>query len=326
MPSIDRSFVMNHTCLRIKDPKVSIPFYEKNFGMKLVAHFDFDGYSLYMMGYDDGSNANWAAREGILELCHNHGAENDPDYKVNNGNGEKFRGFGHICITVDNMEECEKNLLAGGVKFQKKLSDGRQKNIAFALDPDGYWVELFAHGRGEKPNVSDAATYKLNHTMIRVKDPKKSLDFYLNTLGMKLFRKHDFEAAKFSLYFLGYDHDGAFAAGELERDVQSHKQGVIELTHNWGTEDDDSFEGYHNGNTTDNGALQGYGHTCVSCKDPAAFCKEIEKEQGDQSTFSVKWNQGRMKNLAFIKDPDGYSVEIIPSDMFHDWVDGKPPQ
>lgn len=325
MPSIDKSFVMNHTCIRIKDPKVSVPFYEKNFGMKLLNRFDLNGFSLYMMGYPEPSGANWAAREGVLELCHNHGAESDPEYKLNNGNGEKFRGFGHICITVDNVEDCEKKLLADGVRFQKKLSDGRQLNIAFALDPDGYWVEFFAHGVNKK-DATDTSTYRFNHTMIRVRDPKKSLDFYLNVLGMKLFRKHDFEAAKFSLYFLGYDHDHDFAAGELTREIQSSKQGIIELTHNWGTENDDSFEGYHNGNSTENGAVQGYGHTCVSCDDPAAFCKEIEEEFGEKITWSTKWNQGGMKNLAFIKDPDGYSVEIIPGNMFHDWVDGKPPQ
>lgn len=326
MPTIDSSFIMNHTCLRIKDPKVSVPFYEKNFGMKLINRFVMNGFTLYMMGYESADNANWAARPGILELCHNHGAENDPEYKLNNGNGEKFRGFGHICVSVDNIEVAEHNLLAAGVQFKKKLSDGRQKNIAFALDPDGYWIELIEQHLASKPATTDVGSYKFNHLMIRVKDPKKSLDFYCNVLGMKLFTRMDHDAAKFSLYFLGYAHGEDFEPGAMSGNDKSSREGIIELTHNWGTEDDDSFEGYHNGNSTENGALQGFGHTCVACDDPAKFCGEIESEFGDKVTWSTKWNLGRMKNLAFIRDPDGYSVEIIPRDIFSDWVDGKPPQ
>lgn len=316
MVKIDDSFVMNHTCLRVKDPKVSVAFYEKNFGMKLLQKFKFDSFTLYMLAIDDGSGANWAAREGVLELTHNHGTENDPDYSVNNGNGEKFRGFGHICFSVDNIEATESKLLKEQVKFQKKLSDGRQKNIAFALDPDGYWIELIEHGKGKKEGTTDVSTYKFNHSMIRVKDAEKSLDFYRKVLGMKLFAKKEFEAAKFTLYFLGYDHGSTIPEGEETAATQSVQQGIVELTHNWGTESDPKFEGYHNGNSTENGAKQGYGHICVACKDPGAFCKQIEEQLGDSANWSVKWNQGNMKNLAFIRDPDGYSIEIIPSDMF----------
>lgn len=316
MPCIDNSFHMNHTCLRIKDPKVSVPFYQKYFGMELVNTFPFNDFTLYMLGYSSGKKTNWADREGILELCHNHGVEHQHDYRLNSGNEEKFRGFGHICVTVDNIAVCEQKLIADGVEFRKKLSDGRQRNIAFALDPNGYWIELVEHGEGKKAGETSAENYKFNHTMIRVKDPQKSLHFYQKVLGMKLYSKSVHEGAKFTLYFLGYDHNSAYAEGEADHTHQLKQQGVIELTHNWGTETDDSFEGYHNGNSTENGAVQGYGHTCVSCDDAAKFCGEIEAEFGESVTWSVKWNQGSMKNLAFIRDPDGYLVEIIPNNMF----------
>lgn len=324
MPAIDSSFVMNHTCLRIKDPKVSVPFYENNFGMKLVNHFIMDGFTLYMMGYD--RPGNWAARPGILELCHNHGAENDPHYKVNNGNGEKFRGFGHIAVSVDNIQAAEARLLANNVAFQKKLSDGRQSNIAFALDPDGYWIEVVEQALASKPSDTDPSSYKFNHLMVRVRDPAASLAFYRDVLGMKLWATKKFDAAKFTLYFVGYNHDPAFVEDRATPEQLSTAEGLIELTHNWGTELDAGFEGYHNGNSTDNGAVQGYGHTCVACDDPAKFCREIEAEYGDRYVWAPKFNQGKMKNLAFIRDPDGYSVEIIPREIFHDWVDGRPPQ
>lgn len=324
--AVDKSFHMNHTCLRIKDPKISVPFYEKHFGMKLVNHFIMDGFTLYMMGYDTSTPKNWADRQGILELCHNHGVENDPDYKLNNGNGDKFRGFGHICISVDNIQACEQKLLADGVQFRKKLSDGRQSNIAFALDPNGYWIEIIEHGQHKQASVSHTSSYRFNHSMIRVKDSQKSLDFYRNVLGMKLFTKKEHAAAHFDLYFLGYEHDPDFQEGLMSHADLAAREGVIELTQNYGTENDDSFEGYHNGNSTDHGALQGYGHTCVSCDDPAKFCSEIEARFGDSVQWSVKYNQGKMKQLAFIKDPDSYSVEIIGNQIFSDWKNGRPPQ
>lgn len=318
MVTIDKSFIMNHTCLRIKDPKVSVPFYEKNFGMQLVRTLEFDGFSLYMMSFETPKKTglNWSGREGILELCHNHGAENDDNYKVNSGNGETFRGFGHICFSVDNIEYVESKLLDNGAKFQKKLSDGRQKNIAFVLDPDGYWIELIEHGRSKVENQTNQSDYKFNHSMIRVKDPKKSLDFYCNKLGFKLLKTKPFEGAKFTLYFLGYDHENKLVENDVDPKEQSYLESLIELTHNWGTEDDESFS-YHNGNSTENGAIQGFGHTCISCDDPVKFCNELTEAYGDELDWSVEIGKANISpDLAFIRDPDGYSVEIISTKIF----------
>lgn len=75
---------------------------------------------------------------GILELTHNWGTESDAEFKgYANGNSEPGRGFGHICISCDNIEQTCQRFEDLGVRFQKKLTDGRMKNIAFILDPDG---------------------------------------------------------------------------------------------------------------------------------------------------------------------------------------------
>lgn len=318
MATFNNSFLMNHTCLRIKDPKVSVPFYTENFGMKLIATFPFKDFTLYMLNYETeaNKNLNWSARPGVLELCHNHGVENDPEYKLNNGNGEKDRGFGHICVSVDNIQAFQDKLLANDVKFQKKLSDGRQKDIAFALDPNGYWIELIENGINKVEAKTDSLSYKLNHTMIRIKDPKKSLEFYRDVLGFKLLSTKEFPEAKFTLYFLGYEHDPNFKQDTLTKPDQSKLEGIIELTHNWGTESDPEFKGYHNGNNTENGAIQGYGHTCVSCDNPTKFCEELVSKFGDKLDWSLKWDQGNIKKIAFIRDPDGYSIEILGHDLF----------
>lgn len=318
MSVFNNSFKLNHTCLRVKDPQVSVAFYEKNFGMSLLTKKDFPEakFTLYMLGVDFASAPHhglpWGARDGVLELTHNWGTEKDPEFKINNGNAEPYRGFGHICFSVDNIVKCSELLEANGVKFQKRLSDGRQKDIAFALDPDGYWVELIENGINKSEEVHDLANNRLNHTMIRVKDPKASLDFYRNVMGMKLFSTRVHEGAKFTLYFLGYDFDNSFVEDSMARNDQASRQSVLELTHNWGTESDPDFKGYHNGNTEP----QGYGHIGVSSSNIDEFAEYLETEFGDKLNWRLKFNHGGIKRIAFLSDPDGYSIELLPNDIF----------
>lgn len=130
--------------------------------MSVVKKLEFPDskFDLYFLGYDSPkalSHGNSTFdREGLIELTHNYGTENDPEYKVNNGNVEPHRGFGHTCISVDNIQAACQRLEDAGYKFQKKLSDGRMRHIAFALDPDGYWVEIIARNTvDETENVKE---------------------------------------------------------------------------------------------------------------------------------------------------------------------------
>lgn len=136
--------------------------------MKLVKKLEFPEakFDLYFLAYDGpaapSSGNTVFDREGVIELTHNYGTENDPEYKVNNGNVEPHRGFGHFCISVDNIQAACQRIEDAGYKFQKKLSDGRMRHIAFALDPDGYWVEIIARNSVEKTeNIkeTDPSTY-----------------------------------------------------------------------------------------------------------------------------------------------------------------------
>ena len=95
--------------------------------------------------------------------------------------------------------------------------------------------------------------------MIRIKDPDASLAFYTQVLGMHLIERFDFEEMEFSLYFLGFSAsiEGPVPEERGERIVWLASQsGILELTHNYGTESDDDFAGYHDGNS----APQGFGH------------------------------------------------------------------
>ncbi|HEX3917305.1 MAG TPA: lactoylglutathione lyase [Caulobacteraceae bacterium] len=145
--------------------------------------------------------------------------------------------------------------------------------------------------------------FVLNQTMLRIRDPKASVAFYEGVLGMTLLDRYDFEAMKFSLYFLGYPA-GPVPEDRAERVQWMFQQpALLELTHNWGTEDDPAFQ-YHNGNADP----RGFGHIGISVPDVDAACARFEAAGVE---FVKRPNDGAMKGLAFIKDPDGYWIEVL---------------
>lgn len=143
------------------------------------------------------------------------------------------------------------------------------------------------------------------HTMLRVKDLDKSLEFYTGALGMSVVRLNDYDNGEFSLCFLTY-----LAPNEMvpkdeaeKRHWLATRQGVLELTHNWGTEKQSDFS-YHTGN----GETGGYGHIAISVPDFDAAIAWLDK---NNIPFKKRPEDGRMRDIAFVYDPDGYWVEII---------------
>tara|TARA_Y100001936_G_C15621056_1_gene431630 strand:+ start:147 stop:569 length:423 start_codon:yes stop_codon:yes gene_type:complete len=124
--------------------------------------------------------------------------------------------------------------------------------------------------------------FRLAHTMIRVLDLKKSLEFYCDTLGMKVLRKTDYPEGKFTNTFIGYGPETEFP--------------TLELTHNW-----DQIDSYEKGN--------GWGHICIETPDVYKACEEL-------TNIGIKITRapGPMKHgtrvIAFCEDPDGYKVEL----------------
>ena len=182
----------------------------------------------------------------------------------------------------------------------------------FSADPIPYPMEnpMTLDELNAIPGVTakpDAATadFVYNHTMIRVKDLQKSLDFYTRVLGFTLLEKKDFPDAEFSLYFLALINDKSQIPTDPAARHQWRKSipGVLELTYNYGTEKDPEFS-YHSGNSDP----RGFGHLCVSVPDIKAACQRFEDLGVD---FQKRLTDGRMRDIAFIKDPDGYWVEII---------------
>ncbi|MBK7491546.1 MAG: lactoylglutathione lyase [Nitrosomonas sp.] len=123
---------------------------------------------------------------------------------------------------------------------------------------------------------------RILHTMLRVGNLDKSLEFYTQVLGMKLLRRKDYPDGKFTLAFVGYQDE---ASGT-----------VLELTHNWDT------LSYNLGD--------GFGHIAVEVDDAYQACENTKKMGG-----KVTREAGPMKHgttvIAFIEDPDGYKIEFI---------------
>jgi lactoylglutathione lyase len=123
---------------------------------------------------------------------------------------------------------------------------------------------------------------KILHTMLRVGDLDRSLHFYTEVLGMRLIRRADYPAGKFTLAFVGFQDESEGA--------------VIELTHNWETDHYDIGTGY--------------GHIALAVPDAYAACDAIRQRGGN-----VVREAGPMKGsttvIAFVEDPDGYKIELI---------------
>lgn len=123
---------------------------------------------------------------------------------------------------------------------------------------------------------------RILHTMLRVGNLDRSLQFYTEVIGMRLLRKNDYPEGKFTLAFVGF---GAEA-----------DEAVLELTYNW------DVDHYDLGNA--------YGHIAIAVDDVYLACERIRAAGG-----KIVREPGPMKGgstvLAFVEDPDGYKIELL---------------
>ncbi|MET0245247.1 MAG: lactoylglutathione lyase [Sphingomonas sp.] len=155
-PSGTVGFVLNQTMLRVRDPIASLAFYRDVLGMTLLQQLDFEEmrFSLYFLAYladgeqipqDPAERARFIfARETTLELTHNWGSESDPDFAGYHSGNDDPRGFGHLGISVPDVDAACARFETLGVPFRKRPQDGKMKGIAFITDPDGYWIEILS--------------------------------------------------------------------------------------------------------------------------------------------------------------------------------------
>ena len=123
---------------------------------------------------------------------------------------------------------------------------------------------------------------RILHTMLRVGDLDRSIDFYTGVLGMKVLRRKDYPDGKFTLAFVGYGDES--------------EEAVLELTHNW--------------DTTAYDIGTGYGHIALEVDDARQACEETRKRGGKVSREAGPMKHGTTV-IAFVEDPDGYKIEFI---------------
>ncbi|HSV70196.1 MAG TPA: lactoylglutathione lyase [Methylibium sp.] len=153
-----RGFVFNHTMLRVKDPAVALDFYTRVIGMRVLRKLDFPEmkFSLYFLSFaaadepapeEVGARTAWTfGRRAVLELTHNWGSEDDPDFHYHDGNAQP-QGFGHICVSVPDLDAAIRWFDDCGVLYVKRPEQGRLRDVAFIKDPDGYWIEIVEAAR-----------------------------------------------------------------------------------------------------------------------------------------------------------------------------------
>jgi len=123
---------------------------------------------------------------------------------------------------------------------------------------------------------------RILHTMLRVGNLERSIEFYTRVLGMQLLRQKDYPAGRFTLAFVGYGPES--------------EQAVLELTWNW------DIDHYELGN--------GYGHIALEVDDVYQACEDIRQRGGKITREAGPMNAGKTI-IAFVEDPDGYSIELI---------------
>ena len=138
------------------------------------------------------------------------------------------------------------------------------------------------HLHGCSPCCGTMHSMRILHTMLRVGNLQRSINFYTQVLGMKLNRTSENPDYKYSLAFLGYGSNPEHAE--------------IELTYNWGV------ESYELGTA--------YGHIALGVPDAYAACEKI-KASGGQVTREAGPVKGGSTVIAFVTDPDGYKIELI---------------
>jgi lactoylglutathione lyase len=123
---------------------------------------------------------------------------------------------------------------------------------------------------------------RLLHTMLRVGDLERSIDFYTSVLGMKLLRRHDYPEGRFTLAFVGYEDESEGT--------------VLELTYNYGVEH------YELGTA--------FGHIAVAVDDAHKACEAVLAKGGKVTRAAGPMKHGKTV-IAFVEDPDGYKIEFI---------------
>lgn len=259
-----------HAVYRVGDLDRTIKFYTECFGMKLLRKRDVpeEKYSNAFLGF--GPEESHFA----VELTYNYGVDK---YDIGTG-------FGHFAIASEDVYKLVEDIRSKGGKITREPGPvkGGSSVIAFVQDPDGYIFELIQRGPTPEP---------LCQVMLRVGDLDRSIQFYEKACGMKLLRKSDNAAYKYTIAMLGY--------------ADEHETTVLELTYNYDVKE------YTKGNA--------YAQVAISTEDVYKSAQAIDlvtKELGGKITRQPGPLPGINTKITSFVDPDGWKVVLVDKSDF----------
>ncbi|XP_020593985.1 lactoylglutathione lyase [Phalaenopsis equestris] len=259
-----------HAVYRVGDLDRTIKFYTECFGMKLLRKRDVpeEKYSNAFLGFGPEDS------HFVVELTYNYGVDK---YDIGTG-------FGHFAIASEDIYKLVEDIRAKGGKITREPGPvkGGSTVIAFAQDPDGYIFELLQRGPTLEP---------LCQVMLRVGDLDRSIQFYEKACGMRLLRKSDNAAYKYTIAMLGY--------------AEEHQTTVLELTYNYDVKE------YTKGNA--------YAQLALSTEDvykSAQVVDLVTKELGGKITRQPGPIPGLNTKITSFLDPDGWKVVFVDHSDF----------
>ncbi|XP_078437174.1 lactoylglutathione lyase GLX1-like [Wolffia australiana] len=254
-----------HAVYRVGDLQRTIKFYTECFGMKLLRQRDIpeEKYSNAFLGFGPEDS------HFVVELTYNYGVDK---YEIGTG-------FGHFAIATEDVYKFVENVSEKGGKVTREPGPvkGGTSVIAFVQDPDGYLFEIIQRDHTPEP---------LCQVMLRVGNLDKSIRFYEKACGMKLLRKVDRPAHKYTLAMLGY--------------AEEHETTVLELTYNYDVTE------YTKGNA--------YAQVAISTTDvykSAEIVNAVTQELGGKITRQPGPIPGINTKITSFLDPDGWKVVFV---------------
>ncbi|KAJ6837570.1 lactoylglutathione lyase-like [Iris pallida] len=254
-----------HAVYRVGDLDRTIQFYTECLGMTLLRKRDVpeEKYSNAFLGFGPEDS------HFVVELTYNYGVDT---YDIGTG-------FGHFAIASEDIYKLVENIRSKGGNITREPAPvkGGSTVIAFVKDPDGYIFELIQRGPTPEP---------LCQVMLRVGDLDRSIKFYEKACGMKLLRKKDVPAYKYSIAMMGY--------------ADEDKTTVLELTYNYGVTE------YTKGNA--------YAQVAIGTEDvykTAAVVDLVTKELGGKITRQPGPIPGINTKITSFLDPDGWKVVLV---------------
>ncbi|KAI0495206.1 lactoylglutathione lyase GLX1 [Dendrobium catenatum] len=259
-----------HAVYRVGDLDRTIKFYTECFGMKLLRKRDVpeEKYSNAFLGFGPEDS------HFVVELTYNYGVDK---YDIGTG-------FGHFAIASEDIYKLVEDIRAKGGKITREPGPvkGGTTVIAFVQDPDGYIFELIQRGPTPEP---------LCQVMLRVGNLDRSIQFYEKACGMKLLKKSDNAAYKYTIAMMGY--------------ADEYETTVLELTYNYDVTE------YTKGNA--------YAQVALSTEDVYKSAQVVElvtKELGGKITRQPGPIPGINTKVTSFLDPDGWKVVFVDHSDF----------